>query len=93
MGMPQALTDEELLAGISRGEASSLAALYDRYAPRAFGLILQFLQNQTDAEDVVQETFLQVWQQAGRFRRRQCCPATARRLEIAKITAGGTART
>ncbi|MFT3880659.1 MAG: sigma-70 family RNA polymerase sigma factor [Gemmatales bacterium] len=65
--MPHVLTDEELLAGISRGEADSLASLYDRYAPRAYGLIFQFLQNQTDAEDVVQETFLQVWQQAGRF--------------------------
>jgi RNA polymerase sigma-70 factor (ECF subfamily) len=60
-------TDEELLLGISRGDASAVAALYDRYAPRAFGLILQILKNQTDAEDVVQETFLQVWQQAGRF--------------------------
>lgn len=67
MNQPVPPVDEELLAGISRGDASSLAALYDRYAPRAFGLILQILKNQTDAEDVVQETFLQVWQQAGRY--------------------------
>jgi len=67
MNQPVLSVDEELLARISRGDASSLAALYDRYAPRAFGLIFQILKNQTDAEDVVQETFLQVWQQAGRY--------------------------
>lgn len=67
MNQPIPLTDEELLADVSRGETAALSALYDRYAPRAFGLILQIIKNQTDAEDVVQETFLQVWQQAGRF--------------------------
>lgn len=60
-------TDLELLQGITQGVALALSCLYDRYAPRLFGLILQIIKNRSDAEDVLQETMLQVWQQAGRF--------------------------
>ena len=60
-------TDLELLAGIARRDRSAFSALYDRFAGRAFGIILNVLRNRDDAEDVFQETFLQVWNQANRF--------------------------
>src|SRR5579885_2433377 len=60
-------TDQELLGRIAARDREAFAAFYDRYAPRAFGLILRVLRNRTDAEDVLQEAFLQVWNQAGRF--------------------------
>jgi RNA polymerase sigma-70 factor, ECF subfamily len=60
--------DAELIGRIAGGrDAAAFAALYDRLAPRAFGLLLRVLRNRPDAEDVLQETFLQVWHQAGRF--------------------------
>jgi RNA polymerase sigma-70 factor (ECF subfamily) len=60
-------TDPELLARIAARDRAAFATFYDRYAARAFGLVLQLLQNRADAEDVLQDVFLQVWVQAGRF--------------------------
>jgi RNA polymerase sigma-70 factor (ECF subfamily) len=61
------LTDPELLRRTADRDRSAFATFYDRYAARVFGLALHVLRNRTDAEDVLQETFLQVWHQAGRF--------------------------
>lgn len=59
--------DADLLTRIADRDTEAFAAFYDRYAPRAFGLALQLLRNRPDAEDVLQETFLQVWRSAGRY--------------------------
>lgn len=68
------VTDDDLMARTAAGDRDAFAALYDRLAPRAFGLILQLVRIHTDAEDVLQETFLQVWHQAARFDRTKCPP-------------------
>lgn len=60
-------TDSDLLDRIAGRDREAFAAFYDRFAPRAFGLILRVIRNRTDAEDVLQEAFLQVWNQADRF--------------------------
>lgn len=60
-------TAVELIARIRQGEPAALAILYDRHASRVYGLAFRFLGDRADAEDVVQETFFQVWHQAHRF--------------------------
>ena len=60
-------SDHELISRVANRDREAFAALYDRLAGRAFGLILKVLRNRTDAEDVLQEAFLQVWNQAARF--------------------------
>lgn len=52
---------------IARGDEQSLASLYDRYRLILFGLILRILHSRPEAEDVLQEVFLQVWQRAASF--------------------------
>jgi RNA polymerase sigma-70 factor (ECF subfamily) len=49
---------------MARGDESALAACYDRYRLILFGLILRILNDRAEAEDVLQETFLQVWRKA-----------------------------
>lgn len=59
--------DLTLIARIADGDAAALSALYDRHAPVVFGLAQRIARNPVAAEEVVMETFLQVWQQAAHF--------------------------
>lgn len=60
-------SDVELLRAIKGGDEQSLASLYNRYKLILFGLILRILHSRSEAEDVLQEVFLQVWQRASTF--------------------------
>ena len=60
-------TDAELLHAVARGDESALAALYDRYASILLGLLLRILHSRAEAEDVLQEVFVQVWRRADSF--------------------------
>ena len=64
---PQTSSDTELLHAIARGDESALAALYDRYHSILLGLLLRILHSRVEAEDVLQEVFLQIWQRAANF--------------------------
>lgn len=64
---PLEISDNELLAAVARGDEQALAVIYDRYRLILFGLILRILHDRHEAEDVLQETFLQVWRRAGDF--------------------------
>lgn len=56
-----------LLRRVASGDAKALGEFYDLYAGLANGLALRILRNRTEAEDVVQEVFVQVWRQASRY--------------------------
>ena len=49
------------------GDRSALADLYDRHSPVMYGVALRILQNRTEAEDVLQEAWMQAWKQRGSF--------------------------
>lgn len=53
-----------LLRQIAGGDRDAFRRLYDRYATLAFTFALRLLGSQSDAEDLLQEVFLQVWRQA-----------------------------
>jgi RNA polymerase sigma-70 factor, ECF subfamily len=59
--------DVELLKAIAAHDELALAQLYDRYRVIVFGLLMRILNNREEAEDVLQEVFLQVWRKAGDF--------------------------
>jgi RNA polymerase sigma-70 factor, ECF subfamily len=58
---------EALLGRLTSGDSRALGEVYDRYAGLVNGLALRILRDRTEAEDVVQEVFVQIWRQAGRF--------------------------
>lgn len=59
--------DIELLKAVSRGDEQALAQLYDNYRVILFGLLVRILNSREEAEDVLQEVFLQVWRRAKDF--------------------------
>jgi RNA polymerase sigma-70 factor, ECF subfamily len=50
-----------------RRDRAAFQRFYDRYAPLVFSFASHILRSQSDAEDVLQEVFLQVWERAGSF--------------------------
>jgi RNA polymerase sigma-70 factor, ECF subfamily len=63
----QATSDEALMARIATGDRDAMRALYVRHHMRVHRFVLRLVRNQTVAEDVISETFLDVWRQAGSF--------------------------
>lgn len=60
--------DAELLAQVADGDAGApLRRLYVRYERRLYGLGLRLLGEAGLAEELVQETFVRLWQSSGRF--------------------------
>lgn len=53
------------------GDESALAELYDEFANLVYSLALRVLGDPTEAEDVLQETWIQAWRDRGRYRPEQ----------------------
>jgi RNA polymerase sigma-70 factor (ECF subfamily) len=71
MAPPQA---ESLIRRLTTGDHKALGEFYDLYAGLVNGLALRILHDRAEAEDVVQEVFVQVWRQATRFDPRRGSP-------------------
>jgi RNA polymerase sigma-70 factor (ECF subfamily) len=86
--MPENDQDAVLLARIAGGDLGDpLEALYDRFKGPLYGLGVRLLGNKGLAEELVQETFMRVWQNAGRYQPGRASVATwlytiARRIAI-----------
>ncbi|HKW78946.1 MAG TPA: sigma-70 family RNA polymerase sigma factor [Candidatus Limnocylindria bacterium] len=59
-------SDEALVARVAGGDIVAFASLYDRYAPRTFSWAAHLL-GPSEAEDVLQEAFLRLWDKAATF--------------------------
>jgi RNA polymerase sigma-70 factor (ECF subfamily) len=60
-------SDEELLVGFLAGDDGAFAVLVERYSQELWEFVGRFVRSLTVAEDIVQETFIQVHQSAGGF--------------------------
>jgi len=63
----RASDDHELLRRMAERVHDALAELYDRHAPLLLAVSRRILSSAPEAEEVLQETFLQAWNQAGRY--------------------------
>jgi len=59
--------DEALMKAVSRRRHDALAALYDRHGKRLRATIDGVVHEEAEADDVLQEIFLQIWDEAGRY--------------------------
>jgi len=67
--------DLRLLERIASRDDAALAELYDRHSRLAYAVIRRILQNPSDAEEVLQETFVRVWSRAETYDARLGSPA------------------
>jgi anti-sigma-K factor RskA len=58
---------EALLAAVARQDRAAFRSLYDLAAPKLFATILRIVRSKAAAEEILQDVFLRVWQDAGRF--------------------------
>lgn len=61
------LGDEDLLRRVAEGDSVAFAMLYDRYSSRVFGLALKLVGDRQEAQDVLQDVFLEIWKRAAAF--------------------------
>jgi RNA polymerase sigma-70 factor (ECF subfamily) len=59
--------DVELLQRIGAKDRAAFAEFYDKYSTLLFSIASRILNDAGEAEDVLQETFVQIWEKAGNF--------------------------
>jgi RNA polymerase sigma-70 factor, ECF subfamily len=90
----------QLSAAIRRvagGDRAALRLVYDETAAKLFGVCLRILNDRSEAEDVLQEVYLNVWRKAGAFDEARASPITwlvaiARNRAIDRVRSGAVAR-
>ena len=66
-GSPVGANPEDLLRRVALGDERAFEMLYDSFAGRVFGLARRIVRNPSQAEEVAQEVFLEIWRRASRF--------------------------
>ena len=56
-----------LIQQIAQGDRGAFGSFYDRFAPFVLTFATRLLRARSEAEDLLQEVFLQVWRQAGSY--------------------------
>lgn len=59
--------EAELLTRVGRADQAAFAQLYDRLAPALYSFVLRMLQDEMEAEEVVQDGFSEVWRRAATY--------------------------
>lgn len=60
--------DATLMLAVQRGDRSAFTELVSKYEQPIYNFILRTVRDETEAEDLTQNTFVQVWKSASRYR-------------------------
>ena len=78
-------TDYELAQSASAGDISSFELLYERHSRRVYSLCLRMTQNPSEAEDLAQEVFIQLFRKIGSFRGESAFTTWLHRLTVNQV--------
>ena len=59
--MKNSFEDHEVITRLISGNDTALYQLYDKYSGALYGVILRMCRDRTKAEDLLQETFVKIW--------------------------------
>ena len=81
----QSLTDLELARRAAAGDTAAFEKLYEQHHRRVYSLCLRMLGNTSQAEDMTQEAFLQVYKKIGSFRGDSAFTTWLHRLTVNQV--------
>jgi RNA polymerase sigma-70 factor (ECF subfamily) len=67
---------KDLLAASSNGDAQAFARLYQETSAKLFGVAIRIVRREDWAEEVVQESYVKIWNHAGDYRTQLSAPMT-----------------
>jgi RNA polymerase sigma-70 factor (ECF subfamily) len=76
------LSESDLIKGCKKGNIKSQQALYDRFAGRMFAVCQRYIVGQQEAEDVLQEAFIKVFEKIDTFRAEASLGSWIKRIVI-----------
>jgi RNA polymerase sigma-70 factor, ECF subfamily len=79
---PAAATETQLIARAQQGNEEAFAALFEAHKRRVYSLCLRMLGNPTEAEDLTQEAFLQLFRKIATFRGESAFSTWLHRLSV-----------
>jgi RNA polymerase sigma-70 factor (ECF subfamily) len=76
------MTEEQMLIGCNKNNATAQEELYHRFSPRMLGVCYRFAKNREDAEDMLQEGFIKVFTQLHQYRNEGALEGWIRRIVV-----------
>lgn len=78
-------SDFELAQAAARGKSAAFEELYQRHYRRVYSLCLRMLANPTEAEDLTQEVFVQLYRKIGSFRGESAFTTWLHRMTVNQV--------
>jgi RNA polymerase sigma-70 factor, ECF subfamily len=75
-------SDDQIIVGCLEGKRKAFSQLFESYAPVMLGVCMRYCKNRIDAEDVMQDGFIKVFSQIGKFRREGSFEGWIKRIMI-----------
>ena len=90
--MPTIADIESLILKVGTRDRAAFSALYTHTSAKLFGVALRILDNRAEAEEILQEAFVRIWQNADRYSANGLSPMTwlitvTRNLAIDRVRA------
>lgn len=60
--MPATNDDQQLVQSLQKGNVAAFDSLFEVYSPKLYGFAFKYFRNEHDAEELVQEVFVKVWE-------------------------------
>lgn len=78
------MTEQELIISLCKGEETAFRVLVETYQDRVYNLVLGYVQNEADAEDIAQEVFIQIFRSIRSFKGNSKLSTWIYRIAVAK---------